>query len=175
MHHAQARCPDRHRLSRSPSIGRSHSKPPWKRIDQPLIVGPDSESEQWVSVVGGLAEAPWIVLNKVRRGDRDVVVSVPEVERWSGCTPVLVDDIISTGRTMIETVAHLRRAGMKSPVCVGVHGVFSDSAVAELLDAGADRVVTSSTIPRETSVIDLCEAIAGQCRDLLADLSKGGE
>jgi ribose-phosphate pyrophosphokinase len=27
--------------------------------------------------------------------------------------PILVDDIISTGRTMIETITHLKNAGMK--------------------------------------------------------------
>lgn len=144
-------------------------------IEQPLIVGPDRESEQWARVVGELADSPWIVLDKVRRGDRDVEVSVPEVGRWAGYTPVLVDDIISTGRTMIETVGHLRRAGMKPPICVGVHGVFSGDAVEALLRAGADRVVTSSTIPRQTSVIDLCAAIAFECTDLLDELRKGGE
>lgn len=139
-------------------------------VQRPILVGPDSESEQWVRAVADLAGAPSIVLKKVRHGDRDVTVSVPDVARWQEHTPVLVDDIISTGRTMIETVGHLRRSGMAAPVCVGVHAVFADAAVGSLLHAGAERVVTSSTIPRDTSVIDLCAPIAESSASLLESL-----
>ena len=44
-------------------------------------------------------------------------------------TPVLVDDIISTGRTMIETLNHLRAAQMKPAICIGVHAVFAGRAL----------------------------------------------
>jgi ribose-phosphate pyrophosphokinase len=60
----------------------------------------------------------------VRHGDRDVEVSVPDVDIYKDATPILVDDIISTARTMIETVQHLKKAGMKPPICVGIHAVF---------------------------------------------------
>lgn len=143
-------------------------------VASPLLVGPDGESEQWVSAVSDRAKAPHVVLTKVRRGDRDVEVSVPEVERWRDHTPVLVDDIISTGRTMIETVGHLRAAGLAAPICVGVHGVFADAAVDGLLAAGAERVVTSNTIPRSTAVIDLCESLSRAVTELIEELTKGG-
>ncbi len=142
-------------------------------VRRPLLVGPDGESEQWVEAVAEKAGAPSVVLTKVRRGDRDVEVSVPDVERWRDHTPVLVDDIISTGRTMIETVGHLRRAGLAPPVCVGVHGVFADAAVGALLAAGAERVVTANTIPRPAAVIDLCDGLAEAVRESLSELAKG--
>ena len=74
-------------------------------VSDPLLIGPDSESAQWVSGVARSAGAPSIVLEKTRRGDRDVAVSVLQVERWTNHTPVLVDDIVSTARTMMETVS----------------------------------------------------------------------
>lgn len=129
-------------------------------VDKPVLVGPDEESEQWVSAVAQAADAPWVVLDKERRGDRDVSVSVPHVEQWRGHVPVLVDDIISTGRTMIETVGHLREAGMKPPVCVGVHAVFAGDAFRALQESGADRVVTCNTIPHESNGIDVVPRIA---------------
>jgi phosphoribosylpyrophosphate synthetase len=54
-----------------------------------------------------------VILTKVRYGDRDVEVSIPHVAKYKDFVPVLVDDIISTGRTMIETIGHLNNAGMK--------------------------------------------------------------
>lgn len=50
-------------------------------VDRPLLIGPDSESEQWVAAVARDAGAPHLVLEKVRHGDRDVEVSVPKVTR----------------------------------------------------------------------------------------------
>ena len=124
-------------------------------IENPVLVGPDSESEQWVSQVAKNAGAPFIVLEKIRYGDKDVEVSVPDVENYKNYTPVLVDDIISTARTMIETVRHLKQAGMKAPVCIGVHAVFSGNAYQELKDTGTANIVTCNTIPHESNAIDI--------------------
>jgi ribose-phosphate pyrophosphokinase len=84
-------------------------------IPNPLIIGPDSESEQWVSAVARDAGAPYAVLEKVRRGDRDVEISIERLQHLDGRTPVLVDDMISSGRTMLAAVRLLQeRAATKS-------------------------------------------------------------
>lgn len=137
-------------------------------IKNPILIGPDSESEQWVSEVAKNANAPFTVLQKIRRGDRDVEVSVPDINTFKDATPVLVDDIISTARTMIETAGHLKIAGMKPPVCIGIHAVFSGHADQDLWDAGVERIVTCNTIPHPTNAIDLSEIIADEVRILMA-------
>ena len=129
-------------------------------VERPLLVGPDSESGQWVADVARRASAPYVVLEKTRRGDRDVEVSVPDVERWRDHRPVLVDDIISTARTMIETVRRLKSADLPAPICVGVHAVFAGDAYRDLRAAGAERVVTSNTIAHESNQIDVSAAVA---------------
>lgn len=129
-------------------------------VARPLLVGPDAESEQWVAEVARLADVPHVVLRKVRRGDRDVEVSVPELDRWRGRTPVLVDDIVSTARTMIETIGHLRKADMPPPVCLVVHAIFVDRSFEELADAGAARIVSCNTIPHDSNVLDMTGSIA---------------
>lgn len=132
----------------------------YDQIKNPLLVGPDSESEQWVAEVAQIAKAPHIILEKIRHGDRDVEVSVPEVEKWTNHTPVLVDDIISTGHTMLETIKHLAKAKMSPPVCIGVHGIFADNAYENLLSAGARKVVTCNTIVHPSNEIDVTNALA---------------
>jgi ribose-phosphate pyrophosphokinase len=129
-------------------------------VEAPLLIGPDAESEQWVSAVAQIAGAPHVVLEKVRRGDRDVSVSVPDPEALRGRTPVLVDDIISTGRTMIAAVQHVLAQELAPPVCVGVHAVFSGDAHEALLAAGAARVITTDTIPHVSNGIHVHQAMA---------------
>jgi ribose-phosphate pyrophosphokinase len=131
-----------------------------EHVRQPLLIGPDAESAQWVAAVAEAAGAPSIVLEKVRRGDRDVSVSVPEVDRWRGHTPVLVDDIVSTAKTMIETLGHLRRLALAPPVCIAVHAVFAPGAYGELLATGAERVVSCDTIPHPSNDISLAHELA---------------
>lgn len=131
-----------------------------RHVEKPLLIGPDSESEQWVAAVARDADAPHLVLQKTRHGDRDVEVSVPDVSRWRDRIPVLVDDIVSTARTMVETIGRLQRAGMRQPVCVAVHGIFAGNAYDDLLRAGAARVVTSNTVPHASNQIDVCALIA---------------
>ena len=133
----------------------------------PVLVGPDEESTQWVRAVAELAGAPHVILEKVRRGDRDVVVSVPDVERWRDRTPVLFDDIVSTAQTMVTTAGHLRRAGLAPPVCIGVHAVCVDGAEAALQAAGAARLVTCDTIPHPTNAIELVDPIVAAVRSLV--------
>lgn len=128
-------------------------------ISQPLVIGPDSESEQWAANVAGLAGCPWEVLQKTRFGDRSVTVSLPHVDNYKGHTPVLVDDIISTGKTMIQAAAHLQAAGLCAPVCIAVHGIFADGALADMQQHGL-QVVTSNSIADPSNRIDLAPLIS---------------
>jgi len=136
-------------------------------VTAPVLIGPDAESEQWVSAVARDADAPHVVLEKTRRGDRDVSVSIPDPAVLRGRTPVLVDDIISTGRTMIAAARHALAQGLPAPVCLGVHAVFSGDAREALLAAGAARVVTTNTIPQDSGLIDVNAALAAAAADHL--------
>lgn len=127
------------------------------QVEHPVLIGPDSESKQWVSEVAEEAGAPYIVLEKKRFGDRQVEVSVPQLTPYRNHIPVLVDDIISTAHTMIKAVEHLRQAGAKPPVCIGVHAVFAGPAFEELKAAGAGQIVTCDTISHPSNMIDLSD------------------
>lgn len=135
------------------------------QVPNPLVIGPDSESEQWVSAVAKDADAPYIVLQKTRRGDREVDISIRDLPDLDGCTPVIVDDIISSGRTMIEAVRLIIAQGATTPICIAIHGLFADNSDALLAQAGA-RVITSNSIPHDTNSIDVGERIAASILEL---------
>ena len=129
-------------------------------VERPLVVGPDSESERWAAAVAAGAGAPHVSLRKVRSGDRDVHIEAPELGAWRGRTPVLVDDIISTARTMAAAARRLQELGFPPPSCVGVHGVFADDALDVLQRAGVSRIVTTNTIAHATNAIDVSAQVA---------------
>ena len=128
-------------------------------VANPLIVGPDSESEQWVAAVARDADAPHSVLEKTRHGDRTVEIRLRGLDQWKGRTPVLVDDIISSGRTMLEAIRLLIAQGWAAPICIAVHGLFADQADVLLARAGA-RLVTSNSVLHPTNGIDVTALLA---------------
>lgn len=130
------------------------------KVDNPLIVGPDAESEQWVARVAGPRRLPRIVLSKTRRGPRDVEVAAAAEPALAGATAVIVDDILSTAHTMIEAVRRVRERGARRVVCAGVHALFVEDAYRRLLDAGADEVVTCDSVPHFTNRISLAPLLA---------------
>lgn len=129
-----------------------------REVDRPLIIGPDEESEQWVARVAELAACPWRVMRKQRHGDRDVDV---HADAWRpdasllGRTPVLLDDIVSSGHTMRAAVEHLAALGWPDAVCIAVHGVHAEATRGLLQEAGAKTLVTCNTLPGEGPQIDL--------------------
>lgn len=135
-------------------------------VERPLLIGPDIESEQWVAAVADMVGGPYRVLRKERRGDRDVKISVPDLHLFSDCVPVLIDDIVSSGHTMMEAARHLREQGLPPVVCVGVHALFSDESYRNL-SGFASAVVTTNAVPHPSNAIDLTPVVAEIVRELI--------
>ncbi|HSW11899.1 MAG TPA: ribose-phosphate diphosphokinase [Solimonas sp.] len=139
-----------------------------ENVTRPMIVGPDEESRQWSKEVAQAIEAPLVVLHKTRHGDRDVTILTPDLPSDTDYTPVLVDDIISTGQTLVAAIRQLRNAGFPAPVCVGVHALFTQDVIDQLRSAGAERVVSCNTVPHASNAIDTSRPIAAALRRMLA-------
>lgn len=123
-------------------------------VHDPLLVGPDEESAQWVRGIAEIADVPFTVLSKTRYGDRKVRIDVPDLSAWKDQQPILIDDIASSGRTMIEAARQISSQGLKSPICAIVHGLFADDAFAVLSEVAA-RVVSTDSVPHESNAISL--------------------
>lgn len=130
-----------------------------REVKQPLIIGPDEESEQWVSAVAERVGAPHVVLRKIRHGDRQVEIAVPDLSRFRNRAPVLIDDIASSGRTMIEAAAQLPQQELRRPVCAVVHGLFAGESYAQLA-AIAERIVSTDSVKHPSNAISLAPLLA---------------
>lgn len=130
-----------------------------EHVNNAVLIGPDMESKQWVTEVAEMANSPFLILEKIRHGDKEVEISIPDIQKFKPCTPVLVDDIISTARTMAGTVNHLRELQMNPAICIGVHAIFAEDAFKILSETGVSQIVTCNTITHETNRIDVSDII----------------
>lgn len=135
------------------------------RWHDPLLVGPDSESEQWVSVIAEARKLPFAIANKERFGDWDVEISVPAVEVKQR-TVVLIDDIASTAQTLIGAAAQLQRLGVASMHALITHALFDAQALARMQAVGIDFVGSTDSITHESNVINLAPLLAEAVRRL---------
>lgn len=132
-----------------------------EHVPDALLTGPDEESTPWIENVAQRTGLPYTVLTKIRSGDREVKLEVPDISKYQQRTPVIIDDIVSTATTMIKAVKLLIEKGARPPVCIATHAVFAADSFRELKDSGAEKIVTTNTIPHESNEIDISGEIIG--------------
>lgn len=98
-------------------------------------------------------------------------IEITDAMKFRNHTPILIDDIISSGRTMAETVKALTHNKLQHPICIGIHAIFADQAYEGIIEAGAASIVTTNTIAHFTNLLDisniLTEAIVRGLEPLL--------
>ena len=72
----------------------------------------------------------------------------------SGKNVLILDDMISTGGTMIKAVENVRKGGAKKVLCAATHGFFLNDSLAKLRKI-TDAVFTTNTIPNDAAEVDI--------------------
>ena len=149
-------------LHAAPAVAR------WIRenISKPYLIGPDSESRQWVEAVAAACGAQYTVARKTRQGDRTVHEAPLSATIPDDATPVLLDDIISTGATLLETLRVVKCRGRQPPIAIAMHGLCDADAQAALAAAGV-KLVTTNSVPNFAAQIDIMPLVANGVAELL--------
>lgn len=141
-------------LSAAPLIGAFYAA----RYPQALLLGPDAESEQWVRRAAGesLGHA---VCTKHRENDRDVRIELPAIP-LAGRHVVLLDDVASTGGTLVECARQAVSAGAARVDAAVTHALLDATALARLAAAGVAELVSTDTVPHPSNRIAVAGLIA---------------
>ncbi len=132
---------------------------------QPLLVGPDEESAQWIAQAAQLHGFDFVVCKKIRHGDRSVEATLPQAN-IAGRAVVLLDDIASSGHTL-ATVARLLMAAGAATVDVAVtHALFAEGAIDLIKDAGVSYIWSTDCIPHPSNAVRIAPLIAATITNL---------
>jgi ribose-phosphate pyrophosphokinase len=106
-----------------------------------------------------------LVGNKERRGDRDVRFTLDEAAQVAGRAVVLVDDLISSGRTLIEAARLLGAAGATSIKAIATHCLASADDLARIAASGISQISASDSVPGPLSKAFLAPLLATEVRE----------
>lgn len=149
-------------LSAAPLIGA------WlaARVREPLLLGPDAESAAWVRAAAHActpaADHAWC--RKQRLGDRDVRIFLPPGFDCRGRDVVLIDDMVSTGHTLVAAARLVLDAGAASVEVAVTHALFVGDALAGLRAAGVGGIWSTDTVPHPTNAISVVPLLAQALR-----------
>lgn len=129
------------------------------KMDEPLVIGPDEESEQWARVVASVLRTDYDVLEKKRISSTEVEIGVRQLQA-QGRDVIIVDDIISTGGTLVKTIQLLRGMNAKTIIAACTHAILVDNALKKIYKAGAEHVIATDTVPSPVSQVSVAPLIA---------------
>jgi ribose-phosphate pyrophosphokinase len=137
-----------------------------RRRGNPLLIGPDAESRQWVEMAARHLGCAYGICNKVRRGDRQVDITLPSIP-IAGQQVVLMDDVASSGRTLARACELLLQAGAASVDVAVTHALFAGDALDVLRAAGVGEVWSTDCISHASNAIDMAPVLSQALLSLL--------
>jgi ribose-phosphate pyrophosphokinase len=120
-----------------------------------LVVGPDTESRPWVSDLAGRLGLDFAVGEKIRRGDRSVQIVFSDPARLPHRPVILIDDIVSSGGTLIACAEALASSGVSSIDAVVIHALLPPEPLNEFTRAGVRSLRSTNSVPHPTNAIAL--------------------
>ena len=136
-----------------------------QQVPAALLLAPDEEAGQWVRRAAQAHGLAYAVCRKTRHGDRDVAVALPDTD-VAGRAVVLLDDVASTGRTLIAAARGALAAGAASVDAAVTHALFIDDALAQVHAAGVRAVWSSDCVPHASNAVSVVPLLAAALRTL---------
>lgn len=137
-----------------------------RQYHQPLLIGPDAESVQWIKLAAAQLGCDYAVCTKVRTGDKQVAVSLPQID-VAGRNVVIMDDVASSGYTLARAAEGLVAAGAASVDVAVTHALFADDAVQIIKAAGVGEIWSTDCITHSSNAISMAPVLADALQQLL--------
>src|SRR3989344_1031605 len=131
-----------------------------KNFKNPVIIGPALESYQWAKKIALEINAEASILKKERFSSTKVKVSAVNGIEIKNKEVIIIDDIISTGNTILEAIKNIKKLKPRSINVIGIHGIFADKKVYEEIKKSTKSIITTNTIPNKNAKIDISQLIA---------------
>ena len=130
-------------------------------MNNPIVISPDEGGIERAKKFAELINVNSLSLVKTRdRFTGDVSVSLLDQGTLKNCDALIVDDMISTGTSIIKTTELLKKYHIGDVYAICTHALLLDDAKQKLLNAGIKEVISTNSIPNEFAKVDLSSVIS---------------
>jgi ribose-phosphate pyrophosphokinase len=129
-------------------------------VDDPMIIGPDKGARGFANEIAEILNCESDHLEKTRISPEKVETKPKKLD-VDGRNVVIIDDIISTGGTIVNATKILKDLGAKKVVVGCVHPVLVEDALLKIFAAGVDDVFSTDTLRSDVSTISVAQLVAG--------------
>ena len=130
-------------------------------MNNPIVISPDEGGIERAKKFAGLINANSLSLVKTRdRFTGDVSISLLDQGSLKNCDALIVDDMISTGTSIVKTIELLKKYHIGDVYAICTHALLLDDAKQKLLNAGIKEVISTNSIPNEFAKVDLSSVIS---------------
>lgn len=125
-----------------------------KHIENPVVVSPDAGRASTAEKLANILNAPFAIMIKKRpaanvaMNESSITHVIGEVK---GQTPIIIEDLIDTGTTIVNVVESLKERGAKDIYVCATHPVFSEPALERLDHPNIKEVVITDSIALGTT------------------------
>lgn len=131
------------------------------RLNNPLVVSPDKGGMERARNFARFLGVDYIALEKQRdRKTGSVVIKSRAMDGIKGRDIILVDDMISTGGSIVKAAGFLRKQKSGKIYVCCTHALLIGEAERNIIKAGVSKIISANTIPGKTSVVDVSALIA---------------
>lgn len=116
-----------------------------KNIKNPVVVSPDAGRATTAENLANVLDAPFAMMIKKRPAHNESVIT-HVIGDVSGRTPIIIEDLIDTGSTIVNVVEGLKERGAEDVLVCATHAVFSGPALQRLDHPSICEVVITDSI-----------------------------
>jgi ribose-phosphate pyrophosphokinase len=130
-------------------------------LENPLVVSPDQGGKERAKEFAKEFNSDYIALEKTRdRKTGKVKIKTKNLKVVENRDLILVDDMISTGGSIIKATQFLKKQKCKKVYVACTHGLLMNDAEKKIRKAGVTSIISTNTIPGKTSKVDISKTIA---------------
>ena len=130
------------------------------KMKQPLVVSPDMGGQERAKKFANLLKTDFIALKKHRDRKTGKVNILSDRVNVKNRDLVLVDDMISTGGSIVKATQFLKKQKCRRVFVACTHALLVNDAAKKIKKAGVSQIVSTNTIPGESAKVDVSRVIA---------------
>ena len=130
------------------------------KLKNPVIVSPDTGGSLRAKKFADILKSDFITLKKSRNRKTGKVSIQSTKADVKGKDLIIVDDIVSTGGSVVKATQFLKKQKCKRVFVVCTHGLLVGDAEKNIKKAGVTQIISTNTIPRSISKVDVSGVIA---------------